>query len=125
MSGVIEISVGDVTDIEERVYARYRPVGDAPSQVVLTGRLRGPFCEKARTLAADFKFQLVNADAVEGVVAEAVVTDPCMWTEDMPHYYQVDVEAQQGNKVVAEYHGQIGLRRLAPRRAVDFAPGTG
>jgi hypothetical protein len=43
----------------------------------------------------------------------------------MPHLYQADVEARQGEKLIAEYHGTIGLRRLAPRRPVDFAPGTG
>ena len=54
-------------------------------------------------------------------MAEAVVTDPCMWSPEMPHLYHVDVEARQGEQVVAEYHGTIGLRRLAPRRPVDFA----
>jgi hypothetical protein len=43
----------------------------------------------------------------------------------MPHLYNVDVEARAGERFVAEYHGKIGLRRMAPRRPVDFAPGTG
>ena len=60
-----------------------------------------------------------------GVQVETVVSDPCMWTPEMPHLYQADVEARQGEQLVAEYHGTIGLRRLAPRRPVDFAPGTG
>jgi hypothetical protein len=34
----------------------------------------------------------------------------------MPHLYQVDVEAQQGGRVVAEYHGLIGLRRERPNQ---------
>jgi beta-galactosidase/beta-glucuronidase len=48
-----------------------------------------------------------------------------MWTAEMPHLYQADIEARVGDHVIAEYHGTIGLRRLAPRRPVDFAPGTG
>ena len=43
-------------------------------------------------------------------LAEAVVPDPCMWSPEMPHLYQADVEARQGDRVVAEYHGTIGLR---------------
>jgi beta-galactosidase/beta-glucuronidase len=121
MIGEIEIVVGDITDVEAHLFARY--VG-GPG-VVLNGTLRGPICEKARTLPADFAFRTVKTDEDNGLMAEAVVTDPCMWTEELPHYYQVDVEARQGERVLAEYHGQVGLRRLAPRRPVDFAPGTG
>ena len=58
-------------------------------------------------------------------MAEVVVSDPCLWSAEMPHLYHVQVEARQGERVVAEYRGEIGLRRLAPRRPVDFAPGTG
>jgi hypothetical protein len=121
MARELEIQIGDVTDVEAHVLARY-PGG---LDVVINGKLRGPICEKARTLPADFEFRAVNTDKGDGAVAEAIVTDPCMWTEEMPHWYQVDVEARQGVRLVAEYHGKIGLRRLAPRRPVDFAPGTG
>ena len=120
MSSDIEIVVGDVTDVEARVIARYH---GAISGVVLRGTLRGPFCEKARTLPAEFEFR--DFGNGNGVQVETVVPDPCMWTPEMPHLYQADIEARQGEQLVAEYHGTIGLRRLAPRRPVDFAPGTG
>jgi beta-galactosidase/beta-glucuronidase len=120
MSSDIEIVVGDVTDVEARVIARYH---GAKKDVVLRGTLRGPFCEKGRTLPAELIFRdFSNADRVQ---AEALVPDPCMWTPEMPHLYQADVEARQGERVLAEYHGTIGLCRLAPRLPVDFAPGTG
>jgi beta-galactosidase/beta-glucuronidase len=120
MSSDIEIVVGDVTDVEARVIARYHGSSDG---VVLRGTLRGPFCERGRTLPAELMFRDVsNADRVQ---AEALVPDPCMWTPEMPHLYQANVEARQGEQLIAEYHGTIGLRRLAPRRPVDFAPGTG
>lgn len=116
----IEIIVGDVTDVEARVIARYK--GDAKG-VVLHGTLRGPFCTKGRTLPAELVFR--DSGNVNFGQAEAVVPDPCMWTPEMPHLYQADVEARHGEELIAEYHGTIGLRRLAPRRPVDFAPGTG
>src|SRR5215210_3557992 len=109
----IEIVAGDVTDVEARVTAHYH--GNRTG-VVLRGTLRGPFCEKARTLPAEFVFRNVG----QGGHVETLVPDPCMWTPEMPHLYQADVEARQGEQLIAEYHGTIGLRRLAPRRPVDF-----
>jgi beta-galactosidase/beta-glucuronidase len=120
MASDIEIIVGDVTDVEARVIARYH---GSMKDVELRGTLRGPFCEKGRTLPAEFVFR--PSGKSDHARAEAVVPDPCMWTPDMPHLYQADVEARLGDELVAEYHGTIGLRRLAPRRPVDFAPGTG
>jgi len=119
MSDQIEISVGDATDVEAYVHARYL----GSESVTLRGKLRGPFCERGHTLPADFPFREVNTP--QGKQAEAIVTDPCMWTPEMPHIYRVEVEALDGDCVVARYNGTIGLRRLAPRRPVDFAPGTG
>ena len=120
MSSSIEIVVGDITDVEARVIARYQ---GAATGVVLSGTLRGPFCDHARTLPAEFVFR--DFGNTGGTQIETIVPDPCMWTAEMPHLYQADVEARQGDQLIAEYHGPIGLRRLAPRRPVDFAPGTG
>src|SRR5262245_54989894 len=118
MEAAIEIFVGDVTDVEAHVFAQY--LGAEFDSVVLTGNLRGPFCEGVRTLPAKFEFRPVQSDDPNVTRAEAVVTDPCMWSAEMPHVYNVVVEARLGDKVVAEHRGKIGLRRLAPRRPVDF-----
>ena len=127
MQGDIEIFVGDVTDVEARVYVRYRGThvdsGAGTEPIVLRGALRGPYCETARTLPAEFAFHETGTGP--GLVVEAVVPDPCMWSSELPHLYHVVVEARQGERVIAEYRDKIGLRRLAPRRPVDFAPGTG
>jgi hypothetical protein len=120
MSPDFEITVREVTDVEARVVARYLGPN---TNVSLRGTLGGPYCETARTLPAEFPFRpLVNNERTE---AEAIVPDPCMWTDELPHLYRVDIEAVQADRVIAEYHGAIGLRRLAPRLPVDFAPGTG
>jgi beta-galactosidase/beta-glucuronidase len=119
----IEIWVGDVTDMEACVYARYTGIVDHSRPVALRGKLRGPFCKMVRTLPAEYVFR--NLGRQQAPMAEAIVTDPCLWTPELPHVYRVDVEARAGDRVVAEYCGEVGLRRLAPRRPVDFAPGTG
>jgi hypothetical protein len=98
--------------VEARVYARYaRPatkeLAAAAGRIALCGTLRGPYCERSRTLAAEFAFR----ERGEPGTAEAIVPDPCIWSPELPHFYQADIEARQGRRVVAEYHGKIGLRR--------------
>lgn len=119
MSADFAVSIGDVTDMEAHVKVQYLRDGTA----TVRGTVRGPFCEKGRTLSATFAFRPTGTNQPN--VAEAVITDPCMWTPEMPHVYRVELQAMDGDKVVATYDGTIGLRRLAPRRSVDFAPGTG
>ena len=45
-----------------------------------------------------------------------------MWTPEMPHLYQADIEARQGEQLIAEYHGTIGLRRLGAATARRLRP---
>ena len=113
MLNEIEITVGDVNDVEARVYARYSaPASDAVVEtepITLHGTLRGPHCEMARTLPAVFMFR--GVPSASPPTAEALVTDPCAWSHELPHLYQADVVAQQGDQILAEYHGTIGFRR--------------
>jgi hypothetical protein len=120
----IEILTGDVTDMEARVIARLKGGNDA---TLMRGTIRGPFCANSRTLPAEIPFRNVKTTGASGptIEAEALVTDPCLWSPELPHVYYVDIEAVCDGRTVAEYHGTIGLRRLSPRRPVDFAPGTG
>lgn len=107
MKSDIEIFVGDVNDVEARVYARY--VGAESEAVELKGTLRGPYCDGSRTLPAKVAFR--DLGPRQAGFAEALVPDPCTWSPELPHLYQVDVEAQRGERVLAEFHGTIGLRQ--------------
>lgn len=112
MPNDIEIFVGDVNDVQGRVFARFIPARGAEvsgEAIALRGTLRGPYCATARTLPAEMAFR--NLAPNENGLAEAIVPDPCVWSPELPHLYQVDVEARQGNRVVAKYQGMIGLRR--------------
>jgi beta-galactosidase/beta-glucuronidase len=55
----------------------------------------------------------------QGSAAEAIVTDPCAWSAELPHLYRVEVEATRGNAVVATYHGELGLRRTSEPKNWD------
>ena len=81
----------------------------------------GRIVKRARTLPADFRFAIWGDGELQ---AEAVVTDPCMWSAELPHLYHVEVEARQGDEWSPSIMGDW-LAALAPRRPVDFAPGTG
>jgi len=109
----IEITVGDVNDVEARVYASVRlaSASSRPDSEAITihGTLRGPYCETARTLPAVFMFRDMRTTSPP--TAEALVPDPCVWSSELPHLYQADVVAQQGEFIVAEYHGTIGFRK--------------
>jgi beta-galactosidase/beta-glucuronidase len=113
MPGEIEITVGDVNDVEAHLYARYVAPADVElfptERTAIRGTLRGPHCESARTLPAVFMFRGVPGESRP--TAEAIVNDPCTWSAELPHLYQCDVVAEQGGRVVAEYHGAIGFRR--------------
>lgn len=114
MSHRIEITVGDVNDVEARVYARLATEAGAPLEpgdVVLAGTLRGPFCATARTLPAEFLFRPVPG---KRFLVEAFVPDPCVWSEELPHLYEANIEARQDGQVIAEFHGTIGLRKSNP-----------
>jgi hypothetical protein len=116
MSDEIEILVGDVNDVEGHVLARFKRTSstqDGGQPIVLSGTLRGPYCETARTLPAEFAFRDLGPKEVG--LAEAIVPDPCVWSPELPHLYKVDVEARQGDRVVAEYNGKIGLRRTSSK----------
>lgn len=109
-----EIVVSDVSEVEATIRVRYG--GPASESVALRGAIRGPYCERAHTLRADYPFQAL-ADEIAS--AEAVVTDPCTWSEELPHLYHLDVAAMQGEATIDEYHGEVGLRRTNPIKNFD------
>ena len=85
----LELFFGEATDAEARVYARL-PL-DAPLDGwQLTGTLTGPECRFARTLPASFAFHDLGPSS-GGLLAEAIVTEPCFWTPDLPFLYRCTV----------------------------------
>jgi beta-galactosidase/beta-glucuronidase len=67
-------------------------------------------------LPADFPFRAVSDDRE---AAQATVTDPCCWSEELPHLYRARVEAVRGGQVIDEYHGEIGIKRTREARNFD------
>lgn len=123
MESNIEITFGEVNDASAEVVVSYcGNVLAESAQVSITGFVRGPFCKSGRTLTADYPFRQ-RADA--RLSAAAIITDPCFWAPNMPHLYSVNVRVVSDGQLVDQMQTDLGLHRTSPRRAVDFAPGTG
>ena len=126
MDSSIEILLGDVNDVEAHVFARCKvPLSSEEqpeSSLAIAGTLRGPYCVGTRTLPAEFHFREFTGRNRAGL-AEVIIPHPCLWSPDLPHLYHVDVRAIRLGQVVAEYRGEIGLRRTTPRREGIAFPG--
>ena len=105
----LDLFFGDVSQAVCRVYARYIASPGEPG-LQLSGTLTGPTCAYAATLPATSK--LVDRGPGGPPLAEAVVPEPCFWTPEMPHWYQVRVQLQQGGKLLFETVRIFGIRPL-------------
>ncbi len=84
-----------------------RPGGGVVS---ITGGIRGPYCEYARTLAADFPFAATGSAEAE-VAATAGVYDLCCWSPAMPFRYELQAEVGLEGGATEELRTQVCLRQ--------------
>ncbi|MAT70172.1 MAG: hypothetical protein CMJ58_11700 [Planctomycetaceae bacterium] len=56
------------------------------------GVIRGPFCQFARTLPANFPLQPLPPLAGRPPAAAATIVDPCYWTPELPFEYELQCE---------------------------------
>ena len=119
----LELFFGDATDAEARVYARLP--GDAPLDGwQLTGTLTGPECRFAKTLPAKFSFRDLGAG--QGLLAEAIITEPCFWTPDLPFLYRCAVGVQPSGCRVAGAGGAAEAPvGSTGKRSLPVSPDTG
>jgi hypothetical protein len=87
--------VAEKTENHARIFVR-----DADK--VLTGIIRGPFSDFAKTLTADFKLKSADSHG-----AEALITEPCYWTPQLPMRYELCVDVSSTEKPVP-----FGLKRF-------------
>jgi hypothetical protein len=87
----------------------------------LHGFVHGPRCEYAHTLPA--RYALSDLGAGPTLLARTTITDPCLWTSDLPQIYDVSIELRRGNEVLASEKRMIGLRGIGGRFGSGGAPG--
>jgi hypothetical protein len=86
----LEIEVAEANPAVARIRVRVSRSAAAGAER-LTGFVKGPYCDRARTLPATFP--LVDQGGSDPLEAEAVVPDPCFWTAELPFVYEVAVPA--------------------------------
>jgi hypothetical protein len=83
---------------------------NVPSTARLSLKLKGPFCQRTRTLPAGFLLAQVSPE-----LWKATVVDPCYWTPAIPALYRLQIEDATGRAV--RQVGELALRRLQTRGA--------
>jgi hypothetical protein len=105
----LEVFYGELTAVRGTVYARLQGLANTEG-LLLTGSVRGPRCFYSRTLPATFRLQ--DAGPGPSLLAKALVPDPCYWSPDTPHIYDVTVELRKGADTIASEVRQIGFKPL-------------
>lgn len=112
----LEVFFGDANNAEARVYARL-PAAGLPGNCVLTGRVVGPTCEYSRTLPAAIPFLKQRRTDADGntLLLEAIVPDPCFWSQELPFLYRAELELRSGDQALAAFDRGFGVRPLGAR----------
>lgn len=108
----LQIFFGDASQAEARVYACL-PSSGLPPGCELSGCVVGPTCEYAHTLPARVPFAARQGG--QWLLAEAIVPDPCFWSDELPFLYQVKVELLQDGVVLDHAQSCLGIRPVGPR----------
>src|SRR5690349_18880485 len=106
----VEIFSGDSNNAVARVYARLEMAG-LPPDCSLAGRVVGPTCEYSHTLMATVPFtprRSLDGDAAP-LLAEAIVPDPCFWSQDLPFLYQAEIELRRGGELLGVVSRTFGI----------------
>lgn len=126
MSGSLDgLSVfhGEASTTLARVYARL-PTGADPAGYELTGRVVGPRCRRANTLPAVSRLVEVKGSCDRNVLlAEAIVPDPCFWSDEVPMLYDVHVELRRGDQIMDRTERAVGFRGIGRRGRSLFRQG--
>jgi hypothetical protein len=99
------------------------PEGAAPPGAVLTGDVRGPACRFAQTLQASVGF-LQHASG-PGLLAEALLPDPCYWSPELPFTYQARLALAAPGRPTETHERLIGIRPLGARGTRLYYQGRG
>ncbi len=105
----LDVFHGELSPARAAIYARL-PDLHGVAGLLLSGEVRGPRCLYSQTLPSSYPLKDVGPG--QTLLSRAMLTDPCYWSPQTPHIYDVRVELRQGSDVVASETRQIGLRPL-------------
>ena len=119
MLSELEIFFGDANNAAARVYARLEKAG-LPQGCTLEGRVLGPTCKYSRTLLATVPFMAKRSvgmpEEAAPLVVEAIVPDPCFWSQELPFLYLAEIELRCGGQLLAAANQRFGIRPLGANK---------
>lgn len=104
MRDQLSLIVGERSEQHARILLTAR---ENSSIAEITGTLRGPYCEFAKTLTADFALKPSNAGSVEVLVIE-----PCYWTPQLPFWYDLRLKLRMQDGSEREELLPAGIKRF-------------
>lgn len=121
----LDLFHGEASTTLGRVYARL-PALPETAGCTLTGRVVGPVCRWANTLPATSPLvgrSVAASTGIEPLLAEAIVPDPCFWSDELPMRYTVELKLQRGKETVATTERTIAFRGVGRRGRSLFQQG--
>jgi len=103
---------GELTANRAQVFVRAARTAEL-QDCTLHGYVHGPRCEYSHTLPARFALQDLGTGPT--LLARATLTDPCLWTSDLPQLYDMHIELRRGSEVLAREQRLLGLRGVGAR----------
>ena len=104
MHDQISLIVADRTENHARILLSVR---EGSGIAEITGTVRGPYSEFAKTLTADFPLKPTAT-----VTVEALIVEPCYWTPHMPFWYDFRLQLRLSDGTQREEIHRAGIRRL-------------
>ena len=108
----LRIFSGDASRAEARVYAALDASAEQ-AECRLSGTLRGPECAYATTLQATLP--LNDCGPGRGLLAMALVPDPCSWSPELPFLYRARISLEREGRQLASCERLVGIKTLATR----------
>lgn len=77
---------------------------ELPMKSTLAGTIRGPYCDRSRTLPAEFVLQPNDGTFIASIV------DPCYSTDDLKMEYQLELRIEGCNGLAEEFETTVELK---------------
>ena len=104
------LRMGHAVDAEALVYLQPLTSSEVNQ---LSGSIRGPHCQFARTLQAEVPIQQLDITDNLPCLGQVLIPDPCYWTSKLPFQYDLHLSWRNNSGEAYEATATLGLRRWA------------
>lgn len=98
---------------------RLRDEAIVEGDVQWSGRVRGPFCVRRQTLAANYSIRTAK-ELVAGIVT---IPDFCHWSSEGPFTYQLEIELKRAGEVIGSLRDTLAVNWVTVHQGRIFQAG--